>query len=627
MIFKTLSRSTRRYYGRYETIVKKENGVASTSLQILVLLIVILTIGSVIYVRVTRPPREPAVSEVQSLSITSSSSTTVGSVNSIVVSAYDAEGNPVSGANLSLCYTMSDVKDPWVSGVALVDRGDGTYVGNLSSERAGSYQLVALAEDGTIKTTKDVEFKPGGAANVEISFTSPEPNSTYYTSTLTFYFTDQYGNLVPQEEVEPHVETTFGEVGELQWNADDTCSVDLNAENWGTAEVTVSDNNTGVSASEEIEFTPIHAELSYDLVKPVIEFASLENLEFISMGDNQLLSLDIGIFFPPSLGTLGGYEVKVEYDNSILKVEEVIDPDPTDNLEAPEWWICDNNIYLTQFGSAAQPAVQIATVHFSIWESVKNVWENLKEKAGKIITWVENLWNKLWEPVAIPPGTVVENGKVFKKLFIPLKIWIVDNVRDEENVRKIAEITENIYNMNALRCRFKYWFVYLVEINHISENEWNSKVPTGHIEGDDNTDPWYPEPAAENQRKKLVEQNKWERWVNVYWLPDNAFGEFGWYKDNVIFIDNAWEGKDNHITLAHELAHLLSGGKVEDPTSATGKSQGADNYCNLMAYDLNKSHGNLTENQAKLIEEWIDNHSEERPAADGGGRILKPVPY
>ncbi|RLG56771.1 MAG: hypothetical protein DRN83_03285 [Hadesarchaea archaeon] len=591
------------------------------------LLLVIFIIGCVVlslFVVISYPEMEPSSgNEVGSLLITGVSPVAAGESSQIIVRAFDKNGNPISGADISLFYSILNSRESWNIALPLTDLGDGRYSSTLTTQWANNYVITARANGTSIRTSTEITVSPGKATDVVVISDYPNPVSDLYTSILTFYFIDQYGNIVPRESVDPQVESTLGYVGEtlpLQSHPDDTFTVSIDADNWGTAEVNITDKNTGAHVSKEVDFNPVYVDLTYELLDPTIEFLAQENLEFVSYGDRQAISLNIGIFSPPEIGTLGEYEVKVEYDASSLNIVNVTDPDPDDNFAGPEWWVYENIITLTASGNAMKAGTNIARLLFEPWE-----WA--KQKGLNFIIWIERLWNESLESVELPPGMVVENGKIFEKLFVPVKIWIVDNVRDEEEILEIAELTENIYNMNSKACRFKYWFIFLTEINHISENEWKTKVPTGHIEGDDPGDPWYPEPNADNQRRNLVNQNKWERWINIYWLPDNSFGEFGWYKENVIFIDNANEGKDNHITLAHELAHLLSGGKVEDPVTPTEKSQGADNYCNLMAYDFNKSHENLTVEQTKLIENWIDSHSEQRPGTHGGGRIIKPVPY
>jgi len=345
-----------------------------------------------------------------------------------------------------------------------------------------------------------------------------------------------------------------------------------------------------------------------------VEFASFENLEFVSSGDSQSFSLDIGIFFPPGLGTLGQYDMRVEYDSSILEVVGVTDPDPTDNFGAPELSTSDNIIYLSQVGSATEPGVSVATIQFRPWEWVENLWGDLKEKAGKIITWVEDLWDDLMEPVETPPGTVVVDGKVFKKLFIPLKIWIVDGSGvSDDDARSDAERAEDMLNKNAKACRLKYWYVFLVEINHISEGEWGTKAGAdGQLTND--------------ERDNLSRQNRWERWINVYYVPNNAIGgALGLWdrSENAIFIDD--NADFDNRTLAHELIHELSKSAVKDSPVENASAQGGRDDNNIMNYD--NTGDDISENQGRLIEEEVDNRAEDRPAGEGGGSIYKPNPY
>ncbi len=595
------------------------DGKVPTPVLLYISIIIIALVAAGAYVG-TRPAEqeeeeeEEVPGEVHSLTITAVSPVTAGQSSSITVEAKDNEGTPVPGLDISLLWDIPGARDEWGVPLALVGQGDGSYTSSLTSQWAGTYTLITSTNTDVVATSQ-VSFEPGPSAGVVVSSTSPKPALSYYTSTLTFYAVDAHGNIISGDDTTWSINSSFGQAGEVQPNHDDTFSVDISADNWGTAEVTITDGVSGVSGSEIIEFTPAYVDLSYHFVEPTVEISAVENLEFTSSGDSQTLSLDIGIFFPPSLGTLGQYDLRVEYDNLILRLVDITDPDPTDNFEAPEWgWTSDNTIYLTKVGSATEPGVSVATIQFNIWGWVENTWENLKEKAGEIITWVENLWDNLMEPVETPPGTVVVDGKVFKKLFIPLKIWIVDGSGvSDDDARSDAERAEDMLNKNAEACRLKYWYVFLVEINHISEDEWNTKAGAdGQLTND--------------ERDNLSRQNRWERWINAYYVPDNALGgALGLWdrSENAIFIDD--NADFDNLTLPHELIHELSKSKVKDSPVDNAAAQGARTPGNIMNYD--NTGENISENQGKLINETTENNSEERPAGEGGGRIYKPTPY
>ncbi len=596
----------------------RDEGVSTTSLLIVtfVVLALVVSVVSISMIPAGGPGEQPS-GGVNTLTITAVSPVTAGQPSLITVLAYDADGNPVSGADISLSYTIPGARDSWDVALQLADQGDGSYTSNLTSQWAGTYVITASAEGTTIRTPGDITIVPGDVADVAISSTSPSATSTWYTSTLTFYFVDQYGNIVPGDLVDSQVESTFGLVGQtspLQSHPDDTFSVSLDADNWGTAQVTISDGNSGVSSSEEIEFTSAYVDLSYNLVEPAVEFTSLENLEFVSSGDSQSISLDVGIFFPPGLGTLGQYALKVEYDNSILEFVGTTDPNPTDNFEAPEVSTTDNVLSLNQTGSTTGAGVSVATLQFNISEWAESTWENLKEKAGKLITWVEGLWDSLTQPAEPPAGTVVVDVKVFKKLFIPLKIWIVDGSGvSDDDARSDAEKAEDMFNKNAKACRLKYWYVYLVEINHISEDEWNTKA------GADGQ-------LTNEERDNLSRQNRYERWINVYYVPDNALGgALGLWdrSENAIFIDD--NADFDNRTLGHELVHEFSKSAVKDSPVDNASAQGGRDDNNIMNYD--NTGDDISEVQGGLIENELEKRADNRPAGEGGGKIYKPNPY
>ncbi len=597
--------------------LKHKNGGVSVAGQVIAIVLVLAVIGASIYIAVKLVETPPTAREVRSVSISAESPKTAGQSSLITVYAYDAEGGLASGANISLFYSIPSARDEWGVPLQLVDQGDGTYTSSLPSQWAGTYTLTASVDGTDIGASSDAAFVPGEVSRVVITPTSPRPASPWYTSMFTFYFVDQYGNIVPGDLVNPQVESTFGLVGQtspLQAHPGGTFSVSLDADNWGTSQVTVSDGNSGVSASDEIEFTTTYVALSHDLVEPTVEFTSFEDLEFVSSGDSQSISLDIGIFFPASLGTLGQYAMKVEYDSSILEFVGITDPDPTDNFEAPEVSTTDNVLSLNQTGSTTWVGVSVATLQFNISEWAESMWENLKEKAGKLITWVENLWDSLTQPAEPTPGTVVMDGKVFKKLFIPLKIWIVDGSGvSEDAARSDAERAEEMFNKNAKACRLKYWYVFLVEINHISEDEWNTKA------GADGQ-------LTDEERDNLSRQNRYGRWINVYYVPDNALeGALGLWdrSENAIFIDD--NADFDNRTLGHELVHELSKSAVKDSPADNASAQGGRDDNNIMNYD--NTGDDISEEQGGLIENEVEKRADNRPAGDGGGSIYKPNPY
>lgn len=598
--------------------LRYRNGGVSAVAQVIVIVVVLALIGAGIYIATTPTKQQgeqpPGDNEVSWLSITAESLKTVGQLSSITVYAYDSEGNPVSGANISLSYTISGGRESWWdTSLQLVDHGDGSYTSSMTSQWAGTYTVTAWVEGTVILQSDYITFVPGEAADVIISSTSSIPSSSEYTSELTFYFVDAYNNIVPQDAVNVDVETDFGYLGELQDNPDDTFSINISTTGWGTSHVTITDSNSGTSGSEVIEFTPVYMTLSHNLVDPEIQLTSEENLEFTSYGDEQTLSLDVGIFFPPSLGTLGVYHLSVEYDNSILNPVSISDPDSADNFEAPSLETFENIIYLSQTGSTDNAGVNVATI----------VFEPVSIGGTTITISVIELQDNEGTSVEIPAGYVLENGKVLEKLFVPLKFWVAPGAGvSDDDLRERAEKAENVYNKNAKECRLKYWHVFLVQINQIPENEWNAKAPDNYV-----TLGNVPSSSAEN----LASQVGWEKWINVYVVPENGLhyrehsgawvNDLGWRVDNGRIFYDPHLDSDN-LTLPHELIHELSKSAVKDSPSGQAPAQGGRDNGNIMNYD--NTGESISENQGNLINGATENNSEQRPAGQGGGRIYRP---
>lgn len=121
--------------------LKYENDSISVFIQIIAIICVIAFVGASVYV-IMKPAEKPTeVREVHSLSISAESPKTAGQSSPITVSAYDAEGNLVSGAHISLVAQAMDGAYPgdYEVELTLSDRGDGTYTSSLTSTWAGKW--------------------------------------------------------------------------------------------------------------------------------------------------------------------------------------------------------------------------------------------------------------------------------------------------------------------------------------------------------------------------------------------------------------------------------------------------------------------------------------------------------
>ncbi len=595
--------------------LRGRNGGVPTPVLLYISFIIITLIAAGAYVG-TRPAEdeeeEEVPGEVHSLTITIVSPVTAEQSSSITVYAHDAENNPVSGADISLSYTIPGRRDPWRVSLRLVDQGDGTYTSSLTSQWAGTYNITAEVVGTAITASGSVSFIPGQVAEVVITSTSPREAEPENTATVSFYFTDASGNVIPSGQIEPGVITSFGELGQVITYPDDTFSVTLSSENLGTAEVTITENNSGASGSENVVFSSVYIGVTADITPPGILILNYENFEIqVENFEIQRFHARVNVFVPENAGQLDNYEITIEYDNNIFYYISTSDGDLTDNFLAPIVEATDNIIKISQAGSSPGPSTDVAILTFG---PVNFGY------GGVAIVEAHLYGDEHIVPPVLPPERIPDGGKVLKRLIVPLKIWIVDGSGvTEEDAIADAQRAEDKFNKNAEACRSQYRHVYIVEINHISESEWDIKVPDSDIEGTEGV----PGEEEDNQRKNLISQNTWERWVNVYYVPDSSFVGMGWHTDNVIFIkDN--DDFDNR-TLFHELVHEFSRSAVKDSPADNAAAQGARTPGNIMNYD--NTGDNITSTQGGLIDSEIDKRAEERPEEEGGGFIYKPTPY
>lgn len=580
---------------------KRDEAAISAGTQIIIILLIVITaIGVALYVYVSKPP----AGQVHSLTISVEGTPVANGQDQVLITvrAYDNKGEPVSGANISI-KALAGID--YVEELTVEEKEKGVYSSSKTSTWAGTYTVVARVEGTDITTSSEATFVPGQVTQTIVTSASPA---------ISFYFTDAYGNIVPAAEVEPSVATSFGELGDVHTNPNDTFSADLSLTDWGTAEVTVTDGKTGVSGSVEVEYPPVYLEVTTKVTPPEIELLSPENLIMeVTEVENQKLSASISISIPPVRGWLGYYEMTIHYDSSVLHFLGASDNDPTDEFPAPEVEnLSENSILIYQSGIPMWTITDVAVLDFQPTELVDNTPIS--------VTDVYLIDYENWEPIEVPPPleNVTENGKTFKRLIKPIKAWIVEGSGlSDADVEANVQKAEDIYNKNARACRLKYWFVFICEINHIPRDNWNA------IAGANGILSW-------GEVDTLSSSYRWGRWNNVYFcpadsLPDNAGG---WWrpKDNIVLIDAPWDNNKSYdskkggLAIAHELGHEFSKSRVKDSPADPHNLQGAKDPKNLYNY------GDLGDEISRKQGEMINEEIEKRRGANGLYQPYGPGP-
>ena len=506
---------------------------------------------------------------------------TAGQSSPITVRAYDAENNPVSGARISLVALPMRGKyaGDYEVNLALTDRGDGTYTSNLTSTLARVYSLHASVEGTDITASDNVIFVAGPVAEVKVSSAvGPRADNML----ISFYGTDDYGNVA--HDVEPLVVTSFGHLGEVRANPNNTFDVNLSSTDWGVAEVTVTDNKSKVSGSLEVEFLPLHLETERWPVWPA---------------ENEL-SVRVSVFVPPARGELNKYEMTIQYDNSIFYLLSVSDADPTDGFIAPTVEVLSGNSFkVSQEGYPPESFFDVFVLNFEALApgsgvlSITDVhladvtMQPVYDEKGMIVG-----YEKITHPLLVP--VAVENVKVVYKT-APLvevleKYWIVENSGvTEDKIRADIKKKQEMADKATRECDLDCWYKFVAEFNVIPKGGWDN------IAGPDNR-------LTRAERDNLAGSFKVENRVNIYYVPTCTLprGVLGqWVRGVGIFID---DGKDfDNLTLAHEVVHELSGSGVKD--NEAGAAQGATRPGNIMNYD--DTGDDLTPQQGALINDHV----------------------
>jgi|GEM_PF-1967639 len=553
-------------------------------------------------------PKPVVTAQMHSLSISAESPKTAGQSSAIMVRAYDAENNPVSGASISLSAAAMEgtVGGDYAVELALSDQGNGNYTAELTSTCAGLYSIIAAVEGTDIQTSAQVEFTAGATADVIVSYTSPKPASSLYKSTVTFYFADAYGNSIPPDRVQPGISVSEGwSVEDLESRSNGSFSFDLVAADWGTATANVRDNLTGMSENFDVAFTPLYFETEQNLAPTSIGLATAENEDggiVATWGDNTI-SLKIGVFFPTF--QLGSYEITFDYDSSALQLVGVRDWDNTDGLAAPSLTVLGENsmFMISQMGSAPPGGVDIAIVDFTPRKPGKTNVTATALELSKICPETGNLI-----PVEVPSTAPVVVAKPLKKLIVPLKFWIVENSgQTEADARREAEEVENNLNKSSEDCRLDYRFVCLAEINHVPKSIWDNIVGADNKLNDGGE--WT---KLDNYRfTPGVSAEGYRKWINIFLVPrcsprhsvvPNAIGWSGGGLGAGSIVSDLTKDLHNR-NLTHELVHTFSKSKVKDSPDDASVAQGGREPNNIMRYCGGGKE--ISENQGKILNEEI----------------------
>jgi len=603
-----------------DTVTTQASKGISPAAQVIVLILILAIIGVGIYVA-TRPPEgvPPPAAQVASLSISAESPKTASQSSAITVQAHDAQGNPVSGANVSL---VAQAMENQFAGdyeveLPLTDLENGTYTSSLASQWAGTYRLTASV--GDISARENVVFEPGPLADIVATATSPTPASSSYKSTVSFYFADNYGNSLPPTRIQPIISLPAGwSMENLTTSYTGESFFDVFVSIWDNGNITIADNITGLSENLNLAFPPLYTEVEQDLSPTSIELVSPspENVGVrATWGDNKL-SLKVGVFFP-AMSELGWYEITFGYDSSALHLIGVRDWCTDDGFPAPMLTIMgEGSFKIGQMGSAPPGGVNLATVDFeplktgatnvtaTNLELSKVEYQPVYDKEGNII-----YYEKIYVPIEIPTPftTHIVVLKPFKRLIVPIKYWIVENSGlTEADARREAEEKENDYNKAARDCKLNYWFVVIAEINHISKENWGRYVGADNKFTDD-----------EMEGTVIRAENWGPRWINIYLVPpcsaaDNSIGT--WYGGSIA----SDLSKDTHNrNPAHELIHEFSKSRIKDSPNDASAAQGGREPNNIMRYCGGGRE--ISAEQGRILNEELDKRAQQYDA-DGDGR-------
>jgi len=497
--------------------------------------------------------------------------------STVTVTIEDEFGSPVLGANpVVFIFAGRD----WGRAYAVEEIGMGTYTTQIVSICSGNFEVVAADHFGNINETL-ITFTHGPAVLLHLTATY-DPSGNESKANLEAYAVDAYSNIVENANIT--FATDLGTITSIHESIPGFYKATLKPDDWGTANVTATEINSGLSVLRQVEFTG----------------AYLEALNYPALYGN--FTVAVYAYAPAKYGYLDSYGIDIFFNSTATYLLEVTDGDSADGFPAPNVTIIDEGIIRISQENELETATEnmwVANLTFkSTLPDPFTVGIMPPEVYLKtILDGIPYTWF-LWapKPVRIKTGVVLE---------IPLKWWRLvnddgDPLRPQDSneaiqkrVRKAQEGFDKAFD----DCRISFIIKLTWEINPISPDQKRLFDDCNNI-------------LLQNERNRLFRhfnRNKTYAWVNVYIgfgvnYPDHrpviglstTGGVGGGRLGGGVFIDGTRDFDD--LTLWHELVHYLSNNQIKDSGTDVGNRQGANEPGNVMnnrnmGLDMSKEQG------------------------------------
>lgn len=495
--------------------------------------------------------------------------------DNIEIQVYDKDGSPLEGRSIEL-YASTGID--YSEKIDVIEYGNGIYYGSFSSTLAGEYKLFATDVKSGVTGEGYLDIEPGLLADAKIiDVIEPFESEDINKAIVKVVGEDEYGNTVPYywNSNDLGIVTSLGKVTKSS-NDGSIFMFEITADSWGTANISVVDNNEKVSFDEAISVNFLPLQLVHS---KGIEYEKGAEIE-----------IPIYVYFPSKMGELGSYELELNYDPALFDFVE------GKNLEIKS---DEKNGVLYVYGGSGDLEINKtgSLVFMALTSGIGEFYADsfvLKDGAGKAITFIS----------FFTADDLVNLFKWFLKIKFTDEICIEafifpGNTATQARIQTDIDKANAIFKQSGDNCNCSFYLHFsLKTTTNLSQDQWDAIDADSDDELDNN--------ETEDMRQTYPPAD--EDCVPVYYIPRLTNGYLGlcWTDPATqldgVSIDDQADFDDR--TLAHELMHYISDNAIVDPTKPGSADQGANTANNIMNYD--NTGDDMTVKQCEILDGKLD---------------------
>lgn len=542
----------------------------------------------------------------------------------ITATVSDQNGKPVSDKILSA--NIGGGID-YHESLEMMETSVGKYTATFNTKLAQDYAVHVEDQNGNSSIWETFTATPGLLNHVEVIDISYPYQNQPYQAFIKVASKDKYENTLPYSSVNNVLDaiTTFG-TATTTHDENGIFTVKITASDWGIAEVSIRDKKSSailLNIPTKIYFLPLEINMP----------------KGISKTTDKAIEVPMYIYFPANNGILGSYSFTLHYDPAKLSFSKIDAINTSEGFTSPMYEVDRTKgiIYISQTNSKPNSYsfedIAIGKIFFDVIGVGEGTIQPtdivLKDTQGEEKSYYAKFAGLIGESVdsataaikaakdlAVETGTAVVDTttSAIDSALDDIAKWAY-NIKDTKEIcvdaftfpnsnTTLQQINQDIgwanliFSKIAASCNCKFYInVTLNSTTNLTAADW----AVSDTNGDNDLDVAEID-ALTNNHPATGQTTSGNKCAPIYYVPQIDGGDLGWSWSNRptsgIAIDQS-KDPDNK-TVAHELAHQFSQGKIRDPNNPPDSAtQGADTAGNLMNY--NNTGDVLTKEQCSLI--------------------------